>query len=232
MNLGFTAQIEQDFDQIAQGKKDWIQMMKQFYFPLHDKVEEKEKTVTRAEAIQERILGTDSASGKPISVRVGRYSPMVQIGTKEDEEKPRFAAVPKGMSIHEITLEEALQLFALPRVLGTHESGEEIIVNRGRYGPYVKLGKDFFAIKEADPFTIKLEQAVQIIEEGLNAKAQKTLHEFGEIQVLQGKYGPYIKYNRRNFKIPKELDPAKLDQVACEKIIAEAPPAKKKRSRQ
>ena len=225
VNLGFTAEIERNFDRIAKGDEDWVEMMTDFYEPFHENVVEKDKSVSRAEVLKRRELGTDPESGKPVSVSIGRYGPMVQIGTREDEEKPRFASLPSSLNLNDVTLEEALECFALPRVLGEYENGEEISANNGRYGPYVKLGKDFFSIpKGEDPMNIELARAVEIIREGLEIKNKRVIHDFGEIQVLNGRYGPYIKSGKNNYKIPKDVEPEGLDEDSCKKIIEEAPP--------
>ena len=228
VNLNFTARIEEDLDEIANGKRDWVSMMTEFYQPFHDNIAAKQELPPDK---GEKILGTDPQTGRQVSVRVGRYGPMVQIGTKDDEDKPKFASLPKDRSMHEIQLEEALKLFSLPRHLGNFDaSGEEIIVNRGRFGPYVKLGNHFFSIpKEIDPLQIDREEAIELIRQGKESKAKQVLHDFGEIQVLKGPYGPYIKYNKKNFKIPKNTDAESLDKATCEQIISEAPPPRPKR---
>ncbi len=228
VNLNFTARIEEDLDEIANGKRDWVSMMTEFYQPFHDNIAAKQELPPDK---GEKVLGTDPQTGRQVSVRVGRYGPMVQIGTKDDEDKPKFASLPKDRSMHEIQLEEALKLFSLPRHLGNFDSsGEEIIVNRGRFGPYVKLGNQFFSIpKEIDPLQIDREEAIELIRQGKESKAKQVLHDFGEIQVLKGPYGPYIKYNKKNFKIPKNTDAESLDKATCEQIISEAPPPRPKR---
>ena len=227
VNLGFTAKIERNFDRIANGEEKWVEMLGNFYQPFHQRVVEKDESVTRAEVLKRRELGTDPESGKPVSVSIGRYGPMVQIGTRDDEEKPRFASLPSNLNLNEVTFEEAMECFALPRTLGNYENGEEIIVNNGRFGPYVKLGKNFFSLPTGDdPLKTELAQAVEIIREGLEKKAKSTIHDFGDILVLDGRYGPYIKSAKKNYKIPKGVDPVSLDEAACLKIIAEAPPPK------
>ena len=227
VNLGFTAKIERNLDRIANGEEKWVEMMGNFYQPFHQRVVEKGESVTRAEVIKRRELGSDPESGKPVSVSIGRYGPMVQIGTHEDEEKPRFASLPGNLNLNEVTFEEAMECFALPRTLGNYENGEQIIVNNGRYGPYVKLGKNFFSLpKGDDPLNTDLAQAMEIIREGLEKKAKSTIHDFGDILVLEGRYGAYIKSGRKNYKIPKGVDPESLDEAACHKIIVEAPPPK------
>ena len=227
VDLGFTAKIERNFDRIANGEEEWVEMMGSFYKPFHERVVEKDGSVTRAEVLKRRELGADPESGKPVSVSIGRYGPMVQIGKREDEEKPRFASLPDSLNLNDVSFEEAMECFALPRTLGNHENGEEIIVNNGRFGPYVKLGKNFFSLpKGEDPLNTDLAQAIEIIREGLEKKAKSTIHDFGDILVLDGRYGPYIKSGKKNYKIPKGIEPESLDEAACLKIIAEAPPPK------
>jgi len=227
VNLGFTAKIERNFDRIANGEENWVEMIANFYQPFHQRVGEKDESVTRAEVLKRRELGTDPESGKPVSVSIGKFGPMVQIGTREDEEKPRFASLPSDLNLNEVTFEEAMECFALPLTLGTHESGEEIIVNNGRYGPYVRLGKEFFSLpKGEDPLKTNIETALEIIREGLEKKAKSTIHDFGEIRVIDGRFGPYIKSGKSNYKIPKGVEPETLDEAACLKIIAETPSSK------
>ena len=227
VNLGFTAKIERNFDRIANGEENWVEMIANFYQPFHQRVGEKDESVTRAEVLKRRELGTDPESGKPVSVSIGKFGPMVQIGTREDEEKPLFASLPSNLNLNEVTFEEAMECFALPLTLGTYESGEEIIVNNGRYGPYVRLGKDFFSLpKGEDPLKTNIETALEIIREGLEKKAKSTIHDFGEIRVIDGRFGSYIKSGKSNYKIPKGVEPETLDEGACLKIIAETPSSK------
>ena len=232
VNLGFTAKIERNFDRIADGEEDWVDMMDNFYQPFHERVEEKDESVTRAEVLKRRVFDDlDPKTGKPVSVSIGRYGPMVQIGTHEDEEKPRFASLPSNINLNEVTFEEAMKCFSLPRTLGNYENGEEIIVNNGRYGPYIKLGKDFFSLPTGEnPLNTSLEDAKQIIREGLEKKQKSLIHDFGDIKVIEGRFGPYIKSGKKNYKIPKGIDPGSLKESACKKIISEAP-AKSKRNR-
>ena len=232
VNLGFTAKIERNFDRIANGEENWVEMIANFYQPFHQRVGEKGESVTRAEVLKRRELGTEPVSGKPVSVSIGKFGPMVQIGTRDDDEKPRFASLPSNLILNEVTFEEAMECFALPVSLGNHESGEEIIVNNGRYGPYVRMGKDFFSLpKGEDPLKITLETALEIVREGLEKKAKSTIHDFGEILVIEGRFGPYIKSGKKNYKIPKGVEPEKLDEEACHKIIAEAPPSTGRKGR-
>ena len=207
VDIKFTANIEEKFDSIAEGKQEWTTMMKDFYFPFHDLVIEKEETVSRSEVVHERILGEDPKSKKPVSVRMGRFGPFAQIGTKDDEEKPKFASLPKEKNLEDITLEEALFLFNLPRKVGVLESGEEMIVNIGRFGPYAQVGKEYFSLsKDDDPYTIESEKVMQIIIDGREKKAKSLIHSFknGDIEVRIGRYGAYIRANKKNIKIPKE----------------------------
>ncbi len=221
LDYGFTADIEKRFDSIAEGKENWNEMIKNFYKPFHERVENTLETAERAKG--ERILGEDPESGKPISVKIGRYGPMVQIGSVDDEEKPRFASLLKTQSIDTITLEEALDLFKLPRLIGSHE-GEDVVSAIGRFGPYVRYKKTFASIPAdsgEDVFSITLEKAVQLIDEKLQADKNKTINEFedGNIQVLNGRYGPYIKAGRKNYRIPKGQDPKELTLEDCKTII-------------
>src|SRR5262249_47186997 len=189
-------------------------------------VADKSESVDRAEATGARELGVDPASGRPISVRLGRYGPMAQIGTKDDEEKPRFAGLRPGQSIHTITLEDALQLFRLPRDLGVADDGETISVGIGRFGPFVKHGKVYASIKPPDdPYTIELERAKQVLHEKAEAIRNRVIASFddGAIQTLRGQYGPYITDGKKNARIPKDREPASLTQVECAALLAAAP---------
>ncbi len=228
VDLGFTARIEQDFDEIAHGKKDWVGMMKDFYPPFHGRVQDKEKSVTRAEVFQERILGPDPKSGRPVSVRLGKYGPMIQIGTKDDEEKPLFASIPPDQNMFEMTLEHALKYFDLPRNLGTTEDGQDILVNHGKYGPYVKIGDKYYNVQNEDPLTISLERALELVKEAQATQGKNVIHDFGEIQVRKGPYGFYIKKDNKNYKIPRGTKAVTLDQAACEQIIASSGQSRRK----
>jgi DNA topoisomerase I len=230
----FTKKVEEEFDDIAEGKTVWNTMIQSFYSKFHESVIEKTESVSREEAIQERILGNDPVSGKPISVRVGRFGPYVQIGTKEDEEKPLFASLQKGQNMDLITLTEALELFRLPRTLGEDEEGNEIIAKIGRFGPYVQVGKLFVSLKkDDDPLQISLERAKELIAEKKKANAEKTIKVFEaeNIQILKGQWGAYITDGKKNAKIPKDCeDPSTLSVEECQKLL-ESAPAKKKGGR-
>lgn len=232
MDYSFTAKIEQEFDEIAHGKKVWNIMLHEFYDPFHHTVEE---TLEKAERVKgERALGEDPTSGKPVVARMGRFGPMVQIGKVEDEEKPRFAKLKQTQSIETITMEEAMDLFRLPRNLGLFE-GTDVLVNIGRFGPYAQHDKKFYSLKkEMDPYSVELEEVAPLIAEKRTAKDERTIKVFEKekIQVLKGPYGPYLKVGLKNYKIPKEkIDTAADITVEEAKAIIEelkANPPKKK----
>jgi DNA topoisomerase-1 len=232
MDYNFTARIEQEFDEVAEGKLQWNKMIDDFYNPFKKDVEE---TIEHAERISgERELGIDPASGKKVIARMGRYGPMVQIGSANDEEKPQFAKLKNTQSIETISLEEALELFKLPRTLGEFED-KQVTVNIGRFGPYIQHDGKFYSLgKNYDPYEVTLEEAIPIIVEKREAKEKKTIKVFEKekIQVLNGPYGPYLKQGLRNYKLPKELQEKAADITLEEakKIIEElkANPPKKK----
>jgi DNA topoisomerase-1 len=195
------------------------------------------ETVSRDEAIQARQLGTDEKSGKPITVRMGRYGPFVQIGTREDEDKPRFAGLRPGQKMDLITLEEALELFKLPRELGESPEGEQISANIGRFGPYIKYDSKFVSLKTKegdDPYTVTLERALELVAEKKEFDANREIKVFEgtDIVVLRGRYGPYITDGIKNARIPKDIeDPATLDLATCQELIEKAPLPKSKRKK-
>lgn len=204
MDYSFTAKIEQEFDEIAQGREKWNKMIETFYQPFHQSVEHTMEHAGRAKG--ERELGPDPVTGKPVFARLGRFGPMVQIGTTEDEEKPRFAKLRTNQSIETITLDEAMELFKLPRTLGLFE-GVDVVVNIGRFGPYAQHDGKFYSLKkEMDPYTVELEEVAPLIEEKRKAAAESTIKIFEKekIKILKGPYGPYIKQGLRNYKIPKD----------------------------
>ncbi len=228
VDLGFTAKIEEEFDEIAEGKIAWEQVMTDFYGNFKKTIVEKEESVNKEDYLQVREIGTDPESGKPISARVGRYGPFVQIGTKDDEEKPKFVAIPDHLNMDTITLEEALFLFTLPRVVGQTEDGEDIKANIGRFGPYLQVKSKYYSLKTDDPYTIEEARAKEVIKELDEAKAKATIKEFAEekIQILNGRYGAYIKQGRKNFKIPKGKVAENLTLEECQEIIAKDPKSK------
>ena len=221
MDYNFTANVEKQFDEIAEGEKKWTDVMELFYEDFHPLVE-KTMSSKSEHKVGERILGTDPTSGKQVSVKIGRYGPVVQIGSADDTEKPRFAQLQKEYSLETITLEEALGLFRLPRVLGESD-GKEVSVGVGRFGPYVRYDKLFVSIpKTMDPLTITLAEAEELIHEKQNAAAKrviKTFEENPDLQIMNGKYGPYISYEKKNYKIPENIEAADLTLNACFKVI-------------
>lgn len=221
VDLGFTAKIEEKFDEIAEGKIAWEEVMKNFYGGFKKTIDEKESSVSKEDYLQVNELGIDPKSGKPVSARVGRFGPFVQIGTKDDEEKPKFVAIPDNLNMDTITLEEALFLFNLPRVVGNTQNGDEIKANIGRFGPYLQVKTKFYSLKTDDPYTIDLNRALEIIKDIDEAKEKSTIKTFDKekIQILVGQYGPYIKQGRKNFKIPKGKNAEDLTLEECLEII-------------
>ena len=221
MDYNFTASVEKEFDEVADGEKEWTGMMDTFYQDFHPLVEKTSNTKTEHK-VGERILGTDPVSGKPVSVKIGRYGPIIQIGSVEDEEKPRFAQLPKGMTLETITLEEALECFKLPRTLGDFEE-KTVSVGVGRFGPYVRHNNAFVSIpKGTDPMSVTLEDAIALIQSKREAAENKIIKTFEEepgLQILNGRYGPYIAFEKKNYKIPENVDPKDLDLQTCFKVI-------------
>jgi len=227
LDYNFTADVELEFDEIAEGKLVWNKMIHDFYYPFHAQIEETLETSKKVSG--EKLLGKDPLSGENISVRIGRYGPMVQIGDSDAENKPRFASLKKGQSIDTITLEEALELFKLPRPLGDYEDSE-VIVSTGRFGPYVKHKSAFVSLaKTDDPMTIVLERAIELITEKRKKETEKTIREFPEntdMKILNGRYGAYISFKKQNYKIPKSKDPKALTLDDCLTIVKETEPSK------
>ncbi|MFA7245322.1 MAG: type I DNA topoisomerase [Candidatus Magasanikbacteria bacterium] len=227
----FTATMEENLDEIAHGTKDWQPIIATFYFPFHENLVSKSDNLTKEETVSMRELGIDPKSKKPIYGRIGRFGPFVQKGSKDDEEKPTFAKLKPGQTIDELTLADALELFKLPRSLGKDKTGEEILASVGRFGPYVKVGAKFYSTKDKDPYTITLKEALEVIREKDQADANKTIKLFAgsTIQVLNGRYGPYITDTEKkiNAKIPKDIEPKNLTLEECEKLITEAPSKKR-----
>ncbi|HKK60988.1 MAG TPA: type I DNA topoisomerase [Bacteroidales bacterium] len=230
MNYNFTAEVEKEFDTIAVGKAEWTEMLNKFYKPFHDQVDKTTQTSDKSKG--ERILGEDPESGKPISVKIGRFGPMVQLGSVDDEEKPKFASLLKGQSMETIKLEEALNLFKLPRIIGVYED-KDVQVAIGRYGPYVRHDNKFISLqKNDDPYTITLDRAIELINAKREQDKNKIIKEFDSepgLQVLNGRYGPYISFQKKNYKIPKSKTPEELTLEQCKEIIEKAPIKKKKR---
>ncbi len=228
VDYDFTARLEDELDAISRGEKQWVPVLEEFWGPFKQRLDEKAE-LSREEVAQARELGTDPKSGKPVTVRLGRYGPFVQIGTKDDEEKPKFAGLRPGQSMNSITLDEALELFNLPRDLGETPEGEEMQANIGRFGPYIRYGKKFVSLKEPDdPYTVSRERALEIVAEKKKADAERIIQTFdgSDIQVLNGRYGPYITNGKKNAKIPKDKEPKSLTLAECEELIAAAPERK------
>lgn len=226
VDYDFTARVEAEFDDIADGKERWQAMLKQFYKDFHPLVE-KSADVSRQEAAQARELGTDPKTKQPIFARYGRYGPMLQLGATESEEKPRFAPLPADSSLETVTLEQALEMFKLPRTVGQSKDGQPITADIGRFGPYVKVGTLFVSIKGQDPLSISLAEAQSAIDEKLKKEAEKNIATFGKIKVLNGPYGPYVTDGKKNARIPKETDPKQLTEADCQELLAAAPAKKR-----
>ncbi len=225
VEYGFTAAMEDELDAISRGEEPWVTPLEKFWKPFITRVEEIEKTVSREEVAMARDLGIHPVTGRPVSVRMGRFGPFVQAGTKDDEEKPKFAGLRPGQKMDTITLEQALDLFQLPRTLGATAEGDTITVAIGRFGPYVKYGAKYVSLKEDDPYTVTLEKALEVIEAKKVADANRLITDFGvdDIQVLNGRYGPYITDKQRNARIPKDRDPKSLTLEECRALLAAAP---------
>ncbi len=229
MNYDFTASVEKQFDDIAEGALKWTAMLKNFYTGFNESLEDVAENSDRASG--ERQLGDDPKTGKPIIARIGRYGPMVQIGSPDDEEKPQFASLQKDQSITSITLEEALDLFKLPRKVGQYED-VDVTAAIGRFGPYLRHKGAFYSIKEADgddPLSINLDRSIEVIEAKRKADREKLIKTFDEdedMQLLNGRWGPYLKVGKTNYKLPKDVEPTELSYEDCMKIIKEAPEKK------
>ena len=221
MDYNFTASVEKQFDEVAEGEKPWTSVLGTFYKEFHPAVESTLAT-KNAHKAGERILGTDPATGRQVSVKIGRFGPVVQIGKADEEEKPRFAQLKKDLSLETVTLQEALDLFKLPRTLGDHE-GKTVTVGAGRFGPYVHYDGLYVSIpKGSDPMEVTLDEAVELIREKQMADAKRHLKKFAEepdLEIMNGRYGPYISYKGNNYKIPKDIEPQDLGLEACLQLI-------------
>ena len=226
----FTARLEDRLDAISRGEEEWVPLLDEFWKQFKPTVDDSLE-VEHMAAASARELGTDPKTGKPVVARIGRYGPMVQIGTRDDEEKPQFASLRPGQRIDTITLDEAMELFKLPRNLGETPEGEELQVNIGRFGPYVRFGSQFASLKkDDDPYTITRERALVLVEEKKEAIIKATIKTFddSEIKVMKGRFGPYVLKGRTRARLPKDADAEKLTLAECEELIAAAAPAKKK----
>jgi DNA topoisomerase-1 len=233
INYNFTAKVEEDFDKIAEGKAKWNESIADFYNVFHPIVEETANMRMEHKA-GERVLGVDPKSGRQISVKIGRYGAMAQIGTPDEEEKPIFASLQKSQSIESITLEETLKLFELPRNLGEFRE-KDVIIGVGRFGPYIRHNNKFVSLpKGVDPLEIQMDEAIVLIEDKEKKDAEKIIKIFEEepgLEVLNGRFGPYIKFEKSNYKIPKGTDPKELTIDDCKKIIAEGGKDKKSKGK-
>ena len=224
LDYNFTANIEKEFDEVAEGQKPWDGVIADFYQEFSPLIEHS-MNEKHEHKVGERVLGTDPKSGRQVSVKIGRFGPVVQIGVASDEEKPRFAQLKKGQSLDSLTLDEALDLFALPRTLGEYED-TAVVVNTGRFGPYIQLGKMYVSLPAGiDPMALTLEEGISLIEKKRQYEQQRQIKTFAEnpsVEILNGPYGPYIAMNGKNYKIPSGVDPATLDLAACMEIITKA----------
>jgi len=231
VDYGFTARVEEYFDDIADSKLDRNKMLKDFYTPFHDLIV-KSGGIDRSSVGANREVGTDPKSGKPILARFGRFGPMLQLGDTDDKDnKPQFAPLPAGTRIETVTLEQALEMFKLPRVVGQTKDGKDIKANIGRFGPYIQIDKLFVSIKPEDPHTITLDKALELYDAKLKSEAEKNIADFGDgIKVLNGRYGPYITDGKKNAKVPKDTDPKTVTHEQAKELLT-ASPAKKPRRR-
>ena len=225
VDYDFTAKLEDDLDLVSLGEKEWIPLLEEFWQPFRKLCEDKENSVTREQVAQARELGTDPKSGKPVTVRMGRYGPFVQIGTKDDDEKPKFAGLRPGQKMNEIDLDTAMALFKLPRKLGTTADGLSVSASIGRFGPYIRYGDKYVSMKEDDPYTVELPRALELIDEKKIVDANRIIQDFEEqgIQVLNGRYGPYITDKTKNARVPKDREPGSLTLEECIELLAAAP---------
>lgn len=226
MDYNFTATVEKDFDEIANGHLEWARMIKKFYGPFHKSVEQTEKHSERATG--ERVLGKEPKTGLTVIARIGRFGPLVQINGKNDDDKPRYAKLRSGQRLETISLEEALDLFKMPRNLGAYE-GEDIVIGIGRFGPYARHGSLFASLnKEDDPYTIELSRAIELVEAKKTAERERIIKKFADredVQVLKGRWGPYLVVEGRNYRIPKDTDAARLSLEDCLEIASNTKPS-------
>ncbi len=228
VDYDFTANLEDQLDEISRGEKTWVPVMDAFWQPFRQLVDDKMESVNRSDVLQSRELGNDPSTGKPVSIRMGRFGPFVQIGTKEDNDKPVFASLRPGMKMDSVTLDEALELFKLPRHLGETAEGKAISTNVGRFGPYIKYGSEYASLKkDDDPYTVTLERALELIVEKQQKDAEKLLRDFGNgLQVLKGRWGPFLKQGKINAKLPKDKDIEALTLEEAQALITAATPVK------
>jgi DNA topoisomerase I len=225
VEYGFTAALEDELDAVSRGEEDWTLPLQKFWKPFIKEVEKIEKNVSREQVAMAREIGKHPVSGKPMSVRMGQYGAFVQIGTKDDEEKPKFAGLRPGQKMDQITLEQALELFKLPRTLGQTAEGEDVLTNVGRFGPYIKYGAKYVSLKEDDPYTVELPRALELIRLKKEADANRIIADFASdgIQVLNGRFGPYVTNGKKNAKIPKDREPKSITLEEARVMIEQAP---------
>ena len=221
----FTARMEDTLDEISRGELHWIPPLMQFWKPFIERIRDKEETVSRQEAKLTRVLGNDPVSGKEVSVRLGRYGPHAQIGSVDDEEKPKFAGLQPGQLLETIELDEALQLFKLPRDLGFTPEGEEVSAGIGRFGPYIRYGSKFVSLKDADPHSVELSAALELVAAKKQADLDRIIRTFEgtEIQIIKGRWGPYLTDGNKNARLPKEREPDSFTLEECQALLDAAP---------
>lgn len=223
LDYDFTKSVEAELDEIAAGNKDRVRVLTDFYTPFHQLIEASGE-ISRAEATQTRHIGDDPKTGLPIFARFGRYGPMLQKGEQSDDPKPEFAPLPTGSRIETVTLEQALEMFTLPRTVGQTKDGQDIKANIGRFGPYIQVGKLFVSIKPLDPHSITLDEALELYDAKLKTEAEKNISDFGDgIKVLNGRFGPYITDGKKNAKIPKDTDPKTITHEQAKELLEKAP---------
>ena len=240
VDYDFTAHMEDELDEVSRGEREWVPVLDEFWKPFAVLLKEKENTVTREEAVQVRELGQDPATGRPVSARFGRYGPFIQIGTRDDEEKPKWKGLQPGQSMFTIQLAEALELFKLPRALGHLPGGEPVSTNTGMFGPYVQyevvdpetgeVKKKYVSLREHDPYKITLEEAIEVIRAKQEADANKLIRDYGvdNLRVLRGRWGPYLTDGEKNARLPKDRDPETITLDEARELIAKAPPPKRR----
>ena len=231
VDYDFTAKLEDELDAVSRGEKEWLPLMKEFWEPFSARVKDKEGGVSREEAVSPRTLGDDPATGRLVSVRMGRYGPYVQIGSRDDAEELKFASLRTNQRMDTISLEQALELFRLPRELGVTEDGEKISINIGRFGPYVRYDNKFASLNEDDdPYTIDLQRALELVREKKASDAEKHIKVFEKegISILNGRFGPYITDGKKNVKIPKGREAGDLTLKDCRDLIAAAPAGRRR----
>ena len=240
VDYDFTAHMEDELDEVSRGEREWVPVLEEFWKPFAVLLKEKEKSVTREEAVQVRELGSDPKSGRPVSARFGRFGPFIQIGTREDEEKPKWKGLQPGQSMFNIQLPEALELFKLPRALGHLPTGEPVSTNTGQFGPYVQyeavdqatgeVKKKYVSLRDHDPYKITLEEAIEVIRAKQEADANKLIKDYGvdNLRVLRGRWGPYLTDGEKNARLPKDREPETISLDEARELIAKAPPPKRR----